>query len=388
MKKAGLYRVMKNVRVTENQSIVVDGKSAVNFSSNDYLGFCQDKEILRLCMERMKDSGSGAGASRLISGNLPCHAELEEILARMKRKEKALVFGSGYLSNLALLSSLPGPGDLVLSDELNHASIIDGCRLSRGTVVTYPHKNMVWLKSYLEEHRDDYGLAFIVSDGVFSMDGDMVDLRELYKLALAFDLVPVIDEAHSTGVLGESGRGIESHYGLDMPSSIIMGTLGKALGSYGAFVCGTQKLIDFLVNRSRSFIYSTALNPPAVISATCCVEKILDDDSRVGKLWENIGIFKDCLADSGIKLKSDSAIFPVIVGESDKCMRLSGELIERGFFIHGIRPPTVPTGTARLRISLSATHKANDIISMTESLIELMDKYDVSPESPCGTENE
>ncbi len=368
LKKAHLYRTLKNTRIIADHQIEFDGKTVINFSSNDYLGLSQHPQVIQAGIDAIKKYGTGSGASRLISGNREYHLELEKDLARFKDRERALLFGSGYLANLALLSCLPTPKDLVLSDELNHASIIDGCRMSRAEVINYPHCDINWIKSFLERHREKYKQVFIVSDSVFSMDGDIIPLRELYNLADDYECVVILDEAHSTGVLGKQGRGIESHFNCTNQRSIIMGTLGKALGSYGAFVCGSEELIEYLINRARTFIYSTALPPSVILTSHMALNLLREDPTIHQSLSNNLQMMNNVLKTYKINTLSHTAIFPVLIGKSDCTMKLSSELLSKGFYIQGIRPPTVPKGKSRLRITVSSIHNKNDIFNMINAL--------------------
>ncbi|MDH4130159.1 MAG: aminotransferase class I/II-fold pyridoxal phosphate-dependent enzyme, partial [Spirochaetota bacterium] len=302
---------------------------------------------------------------------------LEEELALFKGKEACLLFGSGYLANLSLLSTLPTSHDLVLSDELNHASIIDGCKLSRAKIVSYPHNNMNWLNDFLESNRGKYTNVFIVSDAIFSMDGDIISLRDLYEISNIFETIPILDEAHSTGVIGLNGRGIESYYNIENPNSIIMGTLGKALGSYGAFVCGKKELIDFLINKSRTFIFTTALPPAPVISATVALELIKKNAQIHFQLRENVKYFVNCLLQSGIEVFSKSAIIPIIIGKADITMSISDDLLRNGVYMQGIRPPTVSKDASRIRITMSSTHTEKQLNNALNILVDTLKKYGI-----------
>ncbi len=368
LQKASLYRELREIRIIKDPLVSIDGKEVLNFSSNDYLGLSQNPVIIRKTIEGIKKYGVGTGASRLISGNQEYHKRLEDELARFKRKEKALLFGSGYLANIALLSTLPGSRDIVLSDALNHASIIDGCRLSRAAISTYPHVDMEWLDSFLKKERGKYQNVFIVSDSVFSMDGDLVPLPDLYQTALRYNATLILDEAHATGVLGDEGRGIEDYYRVHYPDVIVMGTLGKALGSYGAFVCASEDIIDYLINRARPFIYTTALPPAPVLAAQASLELIQEDQSLLHQLKGNLKRWSDNLSSEGLFLSPKSPIIPIIVGHPEVTMKVADSLMVQGLFIQGIRPPTVARGSSRLRITLSASH-SNDQIDFASDIL-------------------
>ncbi len=377
LKKANLERKLRLIKVEDKKNIIINGHKAICFSSNDYLGLSAHPEVILQTTNAIKQFGSGSGASRLISGNREYHILLEDKLSQLKNKERSLLFGSGYLANIALLPTLSEDKDLILSDSLNHASIIDGCRLSRAKVIDYPHNDMDWLKAFLKENRHNYKRVFIVSESIFSMDGDIVDLSELYNIANNYDAVSIIDEAHSTGVLGKYAKGIEEHYNLDNPNGIIMGTLSKALASYGAFVCGRSLLIDYLINRARSFIFSTALPSSCVISAYSALRLIEKDSSIYKSLRDNIFHLDKALKQKGVKSSSNTAIFPIIIGDSKTALDISSSLLSKGIYIQAIRYPTVPMGTARLRIVISAVHTKEQIDLMVNCLFDTLKSYNL-----------
>jgi glycine C-acetyltransferase/8-amino-7-oxononanoate synthase len=302
--------------------------------------------------------GAGAGASRLISGNMEPHRRLESQLAEFKGYEGALLFGSGYLANTGVIAALAGRGEVVFSDELNHASIVDGCRLSRAETFVYRHGDLEHLAWGLD--RAGGRGSLIVSDGVFSMDGDIAPVAELHELARRHGCRLMIDEAHATGAVGPGGRGSVAAAGLSGEVDVVVGTLGKALGSYGAYTCASAETIDFLVNAARPFIFSTAPSPPSVAAASAALELV--SPQRVGRLQANAARFRSALVDQGLDAAgSETQIVPIQVGAAERAMELCERVLERGVFAQGIRPPTVPEGSSRLRFTVMSTHRAEEL---------------------------
>jgi 8-amino-7-oxononanoate synthase len=338
----------------------LNGHKILLLCSNDYLGLADHPSVKRAAKKAVDMYGAGAGASRLVAGTLPVHVELERALAKLKKTEAAIVFGSGYLANLGVISSICRSGDTVFSDHLNHASIIDACRLSRADVKVYPHRDTDALRRQLKEHTA-IGRKLIVTDGVFSMDGDIAPLPELATLASEFDCYLMVDDAHATGVLGKDWSGTASYFGLKSVD-IQMGTLSKALGSYGAFVAGSRVLIDLLVNRARSFIYTTALPPASAAAAREALRVIAREPERPERLWENAHVLKVGLLATGFTIGSTQTfILPVIIGDERPCLEMAGALLDEGVFAQAIRPPSVPEGTSRLRVVPSAEHENSDM---------------------------
>jgi 8-amino-7-oxononanoate synthase len=368
LKQKHLFRSPRIIESCNGTRIVINGRSYLLMCSNDYLGLSSHPDLQQAAKAAMDRYGFGAGASRLVSGTSALHAELEERLARFKNTEASLVFNSGYAANTGIISAITGQGDLILSDSLNHASIIDGCRLSKARVSVYRHKDMNHLEELLRQERS-VGRRLIVTDGVFSMDGDITPLPELVFLAEKFDAILMVDDAHAVGVLGEAGRGTAEYFGLEDRVHIQMGTLGKALGSFGAYAAGMRDLIDFLMNRSRSFVYSTAL-PPAVCAASIAAIEIVERDTQLRrKLWANRDRFLSGLSQIGISCRtSETPIIPVEIGDSEKALTAAGRLLEYGVYVAAIRPPTVAEGSARLRITVTASHSHNDIDSALYAL--------------------
>ncbi len=329
--------------------------------SNDYLGLSSHPALRNAAITAMERYGFGAGASRLISGTSPLHRELEERIARFKGTEAALLFNTGYAANTGIIPAIAGEGDVILSDSLNHASIIDGCRLSKAAVRVYRHRDTNRVEELLKEF-SSARRKLIVTDGVFSMDGDIAPLPELVYLAEKHGALLMVDDAHATGVLGKTGRGTVEHFGMSGRIPIQMGTLGKALGSFGAYVAGSRDLIEYLVNRSRSLIFSTAL-PPAVCAASIAALDLVDQERGPReRLWENRKRFVNGLSSIGVTTgATETPIVPVMVGDSSRARLLSEKLLEHGIYAAAIRPPTVPEGSARIRTTIMATHTHQDI---------------------------
>lgn len=355
IRRNNLERRLKTISSEIGPEIICEGSTLLNFSSNNYLGLADHPALKKAALEATALWGTGSGASRLITGSQAPHSALEKKIATFKRTEAALVFNSGYHANLGVIPTLTGKGDLIASDELNHASLIDAARLSKAATRVYPHNDVAELAQILRAH--GAGKKLIVTDSVFSMDGDLAPLPEILKLAEEHDAWLFVDEAHGTGVFGKTGRGVVEHFGIppDHPRLIQMGTLGKALGSFGAYVCGPRELIDLLINRARTFIYTTALPPGVAAASMAAIDLISNDFSLSKKLWENIGYFSEQLKKIGL-ISPIGPISPILIGDSQKTMAASQKLFEAGIWATGIRPPTVPEGTARLRLTLMATH--------------------------------
>lgn len=344
-----------------------------DFASNDYLALAHDPRLARAAAEALAHGPFGAGAARLISGTHPLHLELEAALAAYKRTEAALLFGSGYLANIGAIPALVGPRDAIYADRLNHASLIDGCRLSRAEVRTFAHNDIAGLADMLDADRGRFRRRLIVVDSVFSMDGDLAPLCEIVPLARAYDAWTYVDDAHGTGVLGREGRGAASHWGVEGQIDVLMGTLGKALGTSGAFVAGSRTLIDFLINRARSFIFTTA-TPPALAAATLEALRIAEaEPERRTRVRDAARRLRSGLAALGYTLEgpSDSHIIPVPIGDADRTMQVGAALRARGFLVGAVRPPTVPAGTSRLRLTVNASHTPDEIEDLLVVLAEV-----------------
>lgn len=363
IRESGLYRSLRLVESAQSGRVKMDGKETILLCSNNYLGLAEHPALKEASIRAVAIYGSGSGASRLVSGNMSLHEELERRLAVFKDCDAAVLFNCGYSANLGILSAVAGRGDTIYSDRLNHASIVDGALLSRSKLVRYPHGDLHALEKLLDKHQGG-GRHLIVTDGIFSMDGDIAPLKQLVELKKKFKAVLMIDDAHGTGVLGAGGRGSAEECGVQGEVDIQMGTLGKGLGSFGAYATGSAELIDFLRNRARSFIFSTSL-PPAVLAASIAALDIVSStegsDLRI-KLDNNRSLFSGLLNSAGFNtLNSATQIIPIIVGEAVKTMEFSSRLLEKGIFVQGIRPPTVPAGSSRLRCTVMANHSAEDL---------------------------
>lgn len=357
----GLRRSLRVSAGAPGRTVVLDGREVLDFSSNNYLGLADHPALARAAIEATERHGTGAGASRLVLGTQPLHVELEDALAGFHHRPAALLFGSGYHANIGVLQVLARDGDVIFSDALNHASIIDGCRLSRARVVVYPHRDVATLAELLLKHPGRRRI--VVTDSVFSMDGDRAPVADLAALCRKHDAVLVLDEAHATGALGPGGRGVAAEAGV--LADVHVGTLGKSFGSAGAYVAGDRSLVELLANRARSFVFTTAL-PPGVVAATLAAVRLLesaDGDALRALLAAHIARFRQGLAALGLLQPGagTTPIFPVIVGDERQTMACSQRLFERGIHAQGIRPPTVPAGTSRLRFALMATHEPEDL---------------------------
>ncbi len=360
LRASGLHRRLRLIEGAQGPRVQLDGEPVLLLCSNNYLGLADHPRVREAAAEAALRWGAGAGSSRLISGNMAPHRRLEERLAAFKGYEAALLFGSGYLANLGAISALAGRDTVVFSDELNHASIVDGCRLARAETFVYRHGDVEHLAWGLSEAGERASL--IVTDGVFSMDGDVAPLEDLVRLARAHDCRLMVDEAHATGAMGPGGRGSVAAAGLSNEVDLVVGTLGKALGSYGAYVCASSELSEYLLNTARSFIFSTALPPPVLAAALAALELLEAEPERVRTLGANAATLRDGLVAEGLVAGGgQSQIVPLEVGDAGRTMELCERLLERGVFAQGIRPPTVPPGSSRLRFSVMATHKPADL---------------------------
>jgi glycine C-acetyltransferase/8-amino-7-oxononanoate synthase len=360
LESSGLRRSLRVVEGPQGPEVSLDGRPVLLLCSNNYLGLAGHPRLRRAAADAALNLGTSAGASRLISGSMSIHAELEARLADFKGTEAALLFGSGYLANSGVIAVLARRGEVVFSDELNHASIIDGCRLAGADTFVYRHADSEHLEWGLR--RAGGRAALIATDGVFSMDGDIAPLPELAELARRHRSRLLVDEAHATGCMGPGGRGSVAAAGLTGEVDLIVGTLGKALGGYGAYVCGSAELVDFLINSARPFIFSTAPPPPAVAAAQAALELLAAEPQLVERLGANAAALREGLRSEGLEpIGSDTQIVPLVVGEADDAMALCERLLAEGVFAQAIRPPTVPSGTCRLRLTTMATHRVADL---------------------------
>jgi glycine C-acetyltransferase len=356
LKQQGLYRKLRLIEGTQGPTFVLDGREVLNFCSNNYLGLADHPTLREAAKEAIDRYGCGSGASRLISGNMKLHEALEKKIAALKGTEAALVFNSGFQANLGIISTLVGDADVIFSDALNHASLIDGCRLSRARTVIYPHFDLACLEDGLKKAPAKCR-KLIVTETLFSMDGDEAPLAEIVDLAEKHGALVMADEAHATGVFGPNGAGVVAKLGLGERIFLQMGTLGKALGGFGAYAAGSRMLCDLLINRCRSFIFTTSLPPAVMAMSIAAIDLLYKEPQRRLALWHNCRALRESLQKLGFSLgQSLSQILPLIIGDAEKCMSFSERLLQRGVFAHGIRPPTVPPGTARLRITVMATH--------------------------------
>lgn len=357
--------LFRNLRVLEGRQLpeaCFDGHSVINLSSNNYLGLNTHRRLVDAAKQATEAFGVGSGAVRTIAGTMQIHLELEEAIARFKHVEASVVFQSGFTANAGTVSSILGKGDLIISDELNHASIIDGCRLSRAEIRVFPHKDLTRLEEILKETADFPGKKLLVTDGVFSMDGDIAPLPALVELGERYGAILMVDDAHSSGVLGKNGRGTVDHFKLHGRVDIQVGTLSKAIGSLGGYVCGSRKLIDFLYHRARPFLFSTS-HPPAVAASCLAGFQVLQEEPEwIERLWENTRFFKAGLARLGFNTgQSETPITPIIVGKGDLAMRFSDALFARGVFAQSIGFPTVPEARSRVRTIVTATHTQDQL---------------------------
>jgi 8-amino-7-oxononanoate synthase len=377
LRSSGLLRQLRVIESPQGARVEIGQRTLVNFSSNDYLGLAADARLTQAAEGALHQWGWGAGASRLVCGNLMPHADLEARIASFKRTEAAMVFPTGYQANLAAVRSLVGSSDTVFLDKLNHASIIDaafaGTAAGQGRprVRVYPHRDYDRLESLLKD-AESTGRKLIVSDAVFSMEGDVADLQRLVDLKTRYDAWLCVDEAHATGVFGRSGRGLAEEQGVDGQVDVIVGTLSKAVGSIGGFIAGSRSLIDWLVNTARSFIYTTAIPPAACAASMRGLDIIEQEPGRRDRLRTLAERVRNELRDHGLNISTSSTqIVPVIIGTAQDAVRIAGQLEQAGLWVPAIRPPSVPAGQARLRVSLCATHADAEIDQLISALVDI-----------------
>jgi 8-amino-7-oxononanoate synthase len=362
LREAALYRTLRTVQARSGSRVTVNGRELVLLASNDYLGLSVHPRMRKRACQAVGRWGAGSGSARLISGTVEPFDTLEQEIAAFKKTESALVFSTGYMANVGLLTALAGPQDLICSDALNHASIIDGCRLSRAATAVFDHRDMNHLEQLLRQGQG-YRRRIIITDGVFSMDGDIAPLPDLVGLAARYGALLIVDDAHGTGALGRQGRGTFEHFDLDPPeNAIIMGTMGKALGCFGAFVAGPACVRECLINRARSFIFTSALPPSVVESAREALMIISEEPGRVARLQENSAYMRRALLRLGYDLcGSRTHIIPVLIGKAATALSMAEGLVEQGLFIPAVRPPAVAEGAARLRLTVMALHTRQDL---------------------------
>ena len=347
-----------------------DDKEYLMMASNNYLGLTFDSRVIEGALKGAQQYGTGSGGSRLVSGTFPLFTELERSLAKFKNTEKALVFNTGYMANVGTISAVADKNTIIFSDALNHASIIDGCRLSRGAVKAYSHCDVDELK-YLLKQVDRNVRKLIVTDGVFSMDGDIAPLDKLYELSRDYNALLMVDDAHATGTIG-NGHGTAAYFNLEKEIDIQLGTLSKSLGSVGGYVAANSTIIDYLVNTSRSFIFSTALSPADIGAALAALQVLETDRSVLGRLQENVNYMADQLTSLGINATNETPIFPILIGRNDDTLAVSDYLYESGIIGTAIRPPTVPIGESRIRLTVTAAHNKEQIDYVCHTLHKAM----------------
>jgi glycine C-acetyltransferase len=357
LKDDGVYRKLPVLQGPNEAEILLDGKRVINLSSNNYLGFANHPRLKKAAIEAVEKYGAGAGAVRTIIGNMDIHENLEKLLAEFKREEAAFIYQSGFNCNAGTIQAITEKGDLIISDELNHASIIDGTRLSKADKAIFKHSDMDSLESILKEKRDKYKNVLIITDGVFSMDGDIAKLPEIVELAEKYEAMTYVDDAHGSGVLGESGRGTVDHFGLHGRVDFSIGTLSKAIGVVGGYVAGSKTMYEWLNHRARPVLFSTSLPPAAVGAITEAITMLMESTEYTDRLWDNAKYFKSKLGDLGFNTgHSETPITPVIIGDEAKTMEFSKKLYDNGVFVSGIVFPTVPKGTGRVRCMITAEH--------------------------------
>jgi len=371
LREEGLYNTIRVIGSPQGAWIVVDGKKMLNFCSNNYLGLANHPEVVSAAKAALDEYGAGPAAVRSIAGTMSLHEELEAKLAEFKGADAVLTFQSGFCSNLATIPALVGRGDTIFTDELNHASIIDGCRLSRAKIKIYKHCDMASLEEKLNDE-DVEGKKLIVTDSVFSMDGDISPLPDIVELAQKYDVLVMVDDAHGEGVLGNHGKGVVDHFHLHGKVDVEVGTFSKAIGTVGGCVAGSKTLIEFLKQKARPFLFSSAVTPPDVAATIKAVEILERDDSLVKKLWDNSNYFKEKMKEQGFDVgNSQTPITPVMTGNAKVAVKMEERLREEEIFAKAIVFPTVPKGKARIRVMISATHSKEDLDFASEKFVKV-----------------
>jgi glycine C-acetyltransferase len=362
LKNEGLYTYIRTIASPQGAWLTIDGRRVLNFCSNNYLGLANHPRLIEAAQKAMAQYGVGPGAVRTIAGTMTLHVELERRLAAFKGVEAAITFQSGFAANLATIPAIVGREDVIFSDQLNHASIIDGCRLSRATIVAYPHNDVDALEELIKEHGPKYRRKLIVTDGVFSMDGDIAPLPRLAEVAKRYGCILMVDDAHGEGVLGRGGRGIVDHFDLHGVVDIEVGTMSKAFGVIGGVVAGSRRLIEWLRQRGRPFLFSSAMTVPDVAACLAALDLLEESTELVDRLWENARYFKTKMQALGFDIgKSETPITPIMLGEAPLAQAFSRRLFEEGVFAMAIGYPTVPKGAARIRVMPSAAHTREDL---------------------------
>jgi glycine C-acetyltransferase/8-amino-7-oxononanoate synthase len=380
LKENNLYRSLKITESQQDREVTIKGKKYLVFCSNNYLGLAGHSKIKQAALKSLKEYGFGSVASRLISGTSLLHDKLEKEIAKFKKEEKALVFPTGYMTNLGLVTSLMNEQDLIIIDKLNHASIIDGCFQSKASLRVYPHKNTAVLEKILKQSSSKFRRILIITDTVFSMDGDIAPLTTISTLANKYNALTMVDEAHATGVIGDNQRGVLEKLKLEGKIDIVMGTLSKALGSIGGYVVGNKELIDYFINKARSFIYTTSL-PPLCCAASLASLKIIqskEGEKLKQKLWNNVKLMRKGLKQLKLNsLESETQIIPILIGDSALVLKITEQLFKRKILIPAIRFPTVPKNKSRLRLTLMATHTKKDINYFLNVMEDIKKKFKI-----------
>jgi glycine C-acetyltransferase len=362
LKEQGLYNRIRTIGSAQGAWLIVDGKSVLNFCSNNYLGLANHPKLVEAAKEATKKYGVGPAAVRSIAGTMDLHVQLEQRLAKFKGAEDVITFQSGFTANLGTIPALVGKEDVIFSARLNHASIIDGCRLSGAKIVAYEHNDPSALEDAIKEHASKYRRALIVTDGVFSMDGDVAPLPALYEVAQKYDILFMVDDAHGEGVLGKGGRGIVDHFNLHGKVDVEVGTMSKAFGVVGGMVAGRKEIVEWLRQRGRPFLFSSAVTAPDAAACLAAVDLLEESTELVDKLWANAKYFKEEMKKLGFDTgMSETPITPVMLGEAPLAQQFSRELFEEGVFAMAIGYPTVPQGKARIRVMISAAHDNDDL---------------------------
>jgi glycine C-acetyltransferase len=380
LKESGLYNKIRTLSSPQGAWLVVDGKRVLNFCSNNYLGLANHPRLVKAAQDAVNAFGVGPGAVRTIAGTMDLHLELEKRIAKFKRVEDAITFQSGFTANLGTIPALVGKEDIIFSDELNHASIIDGCRLARADIARYDHADPSSLEAVIRENEGNYRRGLIVTDGVFSMDGDYPPLDKIADIAENYNLMLMVDDAHGEGVLGEGGRGIVDHFHLHGRVDIEVGTFSKAFGVMGGVVAGNSKIIEWLRQRGRPFLFSSAVTVPDVAATIAAVDILEESTELVDKLWKNADIFKTEMEKLGFDTgKSMTPITPVMLGDAKLARTFSRRLYEEDVFAMALGYPTVPKGLARIRVMISATHTRDDLDKALEAFVRVGRELSVIP---------
>jgi len=377
LRESGLYNTIRTLEGANDPWCKIDGEKRLNLTSNNYLGLANHPEMVSAAKDAIDKYGVGAGAVRSIAGTMDLHIRLENALAKFKDREACIVFQSGFNSNSGVIPTIIRKTDVIISDELNHASVIDGCRLSKAKIARYKHNDMQDLERVIQENKD-FERKYIITDGVFSMDGDIADLKTVVELAKKYDCVTMVDDAHGEGVLGQGGRGVVNHFGLGESLDIEVGTLSKAFGSAGGFVAGSRDLIDWLKQRGRPFLFSNAQSPCEAAACLKAIELLESSEELVNKLWDNSKYFKANMKEAGFDIgHSETPITPVMLGEASTAHGMSKKLFDEKVFAMALGYPTVPKGKARIRVMVSAGHTKEDLDYGIEKFINIGREFKV-----------